>query len=354
MSGVAYTWDNNGNLTNDEVRSYTYECAASPQHGGGDAANRLTAGSGSPASSFAYDGLGNRTSMTVGGATTRYALDVAGGPSAALRTSLPEVIAATGGASTQYLQVQGQILAQYDSGTWGYVLPDALGSVRTEADALGQVTAARSFDPFGVLLGADGGDPLGYTGELWDSQAELLYLRARYYQPGTGRFLTPDLWPGEPLDPRSLPQSYFYVGDNPVKYRDPSGHDVNCPGQDASECVFKPEEAQSPTEIVDNVENDIYGTQGRLIDAWFEAHPCYDPYQDPTLWYVIDATDTGAGYVLDVKGEYAWSVLYPYLWWRWGRPGEGDLPAKQAIQQTTTWIHSGGAASGAGLIGQYY
>jgi YD repeat-containing protein len=110
VNGVAYTWDNNGNLTNDGVRTYAY-----------DAANRLTAVSGSSASSFAYDGLGNRTSMTVGGATTRYALDVAGG--------LPEVIAATGGATTQYLQVQGQVLAQYDSGTWGYVAPDALETV---------------------------------------------------------------------------------------------------------------------------------------------------------------------------------------------------------------------------------
>jgi hypothetical protein len=63
--------------------------------------------------------------MTVGGATTRYALDVAGG--------LPEVIAATGGATTQYLQVQGQVLAQYDSGTWSYVAPDALPALGPQA-----------------------------------------------------------------------------------------------------------------------------------------------------------------------------------------------------------------------------
>jgi uncharacterized protein RhaS with RHS repeats len=86
----------------------------------------------------------------------------------------------TGGATTQYVQVQGQILAEYDSGTWGYVLPDHLGSVRTETDALGQVTVARHFDPFGVPLGADGGSPFGYTGEQWDASAGLVFLRARY------------------------------------------------------------------------------------------------------------------------------------------------------------------------------
>ncbi len=118
--------------------------------------------------------------------------------------------------------MQGQVLAQYDSGTWGYVLPDALGSVRTEADASGQVAAARNFDPFGVPLGPDGGHPFGYTGEPWDSQAELLYLRARYYQPVTGRFLSKDPWKGDHLQPQSL-NAWGYVESNPINRADPSG-----------------------------------------------------------------------------------------------------------------------------------
>jgi hypothetical protein len=100
------------------------------------------------------------------------------------------------------------------------------------------------------------------------------------------------------------------------------------------------------------VENDIYGTQGRLINAWFEAHPCYDPYQDPTLWYVVNTTD--AGQVLDVKGEYAWSVLSPYMWWRAGQPQGGQRIVEQSTQQTTTWIKSGGWLSGIGAIGPVF
>jgi RHS repeat-associated protein len=155
--------------------------------------------------------------MTAGGATTHYALDVAGG--------LPEVIAATGGATTHYLQVQGQVLAQYDSGTWGYVAPDALGSVRQVVDPAGSVSLAQSYDPFGNLLSSAGSasSVFGYTGEPWDSQAELLYLRARHYRPDIGRFLILDPWPGEPLDPRSLPPAYLYAGNNPVNRVDPSG-----------------------------------------------------------------------------------------------------------------------------------
>ena len=211
VNGQAHTWDNNGNLLSDGVRSYTY-----------DHANRLTqVVSGTLTTQFTYDGLGNRTATTVDGVTTRYALDVAGG--------LPEVIVATtGGASTQYLQVEGQILAQHDSGTWGYILPDHLGSVRIETDALGQVTVARHFDPFGVPMQADGGSPFGYTGEWWESHAELLYLRARYYAPEVGRFISKDPFPSFDTSPQTL-NAYQYVVNNVINLVDPSGRIPNEP-----------------------------------------------------------------------------------------------------------------------------
>jgi RHS repeat-associated protein len=208
VNGVVYTWDNNGNLLNDGVRTYAY-----------DHANRLTSvTSGTVITQFSYDGLGNRIATTVDGVSTRYALDMAGG--------LPEVIVVTtGGASTQYLQVAGQILAQYDSGTWGYILPDHLGSVRAETNALGQVTVARDFDPFGVPLQADGGGPFGYTGEWWDNQAELLYLRARWYASDIGRFTQRDPWTGDYEQPLTL-NPYLYVLSNPVNQVDSSGLQV--------------------------------------------------------------------------------------------------------------------------------
>jgi uncharacterized protein RhaS with RHS repeats len=119
---------------------------------------------------FEYDGLGNRTAQTVDGTTTRYALDVA--------TGLPEVIVATvGGASTRYVQVQGQVLAQQDSGVWTYVLPDHLGSVRQLVGSDGQVALAQGYDPFGVLFETSGSgeSDFGYTGEWWGSYTDLAY-----------------------------------------------------------------------------------------------------------------------------------------------------------------------------------
>jgi RHS repeat-associated protein len=158
-----------------------------------------------------------RGGYALGGATTHYALDVAGG--------LPQVIAeATGGATTQYLQVQSQILAQYDSGTWGYVAPDALGSVRQLTDADSQVTLAQSYDPFGNVLEVAGSTEsgFGYTGEQADASMGLIFLRARYYDPSVGRFLTKDPNPGNVYRPQSL-NPYIYVLNNSINDRDPSG-----------------------------------------------------------------------------------------------------------------------------------
>jgi RHS repeat-associated protein len=183
-----------------------------------DAANRLvSANVDGVASSFEYDGSGNRTAQTVGGVTTEYVLDVTGG--------LPEVIVATtGGASTRYVQVQDQILAEYDSGAWTHILPDHLGSVRQLVGSDSQVDLAQSFDPFGVSFETSGSgvSDFGYTGEWWGSYTELLFLRARYYDPSVGRFLTMGRWAGDVVWPRTL-NNFIYVLDNPINGVDPQG-----------------------------------------------------------------------------------------------------------------------------------
>lgn len=62
---------------------------------------------------------------------------------------------------------------------WTYVLPDALGSVRQETDAAGAVTAVREWPPYGEEVGgAQAG--LGFTGEWFDANVGLTYLRARW------------------------------------------------------------------------------------------------------------------------------------------------------------------------------
>jgi len=71
-------------------------------------------------------------------------------------------------------------------------------------------------------------DGLFYTGEQFDAESSQYYLRARYYNPLTGRFNRIDPIDGSLSDPQSL-HKYLYCHANPVNNIDPSGYIVDCP-----------------------------------------------------------------------------------------------------------------------------
>jgi len=78
----------------------------------------------------------------------------------------------------------------------------------------------------GAKLSEDGRNvnhnTFGYTGEMWDEEDDLLYLRSRHYAPKLGRFLTRDVFPGYVTNPLSM-HKYAYVENNPVNFIDPLG-----------------------------------------------------------------------------------------------------------------------------------
>ncbi len=84
------------------------------------------------------------------------------------------------------------------------------------------MVAERRFDPYGVPLAGDGGQPFGYAGESWDADVGLQWLRARWYQPATGRFLSRDPWSGDEMQPLSY-NPWAYANANPTVLIDPSG-----------------------------------------------------------------------------------------------------------------------------------
>ncbi len=64
---------------------------------------------------------------------------------------------------------------------------------------------------------------LAFTGEMTDDPTGLIYLRARYYHPASGTFLTQDPVMGVVGGPASTFNPYLYVRGNPVNLTDPSG-----------------------------------------------------------------------------------------------------------------------------------
>ena len=77
------------------------------------------------------------------------------------------------------------------------------------------------YDAFGNEQNANPTDtnPFRYCGEMLDKETTTYYLRARYYAPSTGRFVTED-----PI--RSGLNWYTYCGNNPIRYIDPSGNSL--------------------------------------------------------------------------------------------------------------------------------
>jgi RHS repeat-associated protein len=67
--------------------------------------------------------------------------------------------------------------------------------------------------------------PSHYRGEQYDTNLGLYYLRARYYNPNTGRFLSRDPEDGKATDPATL-HKYLYANGDPVNMTDPNGREA--------------------------------------------------------------------------------------------------------------------------------
>jgi len=85
------------------------------------------------------------------------------------------------------------------------------------------ILLAKSYSPYGETIDSVGdfNTSFGFTGEMTDDTG-LINLRARWYAPGQGRFITKDSWIGDYKDPITLVK-WVCANANPVLYVDPSG-----------------------------------------------------------------------------------------------------------------------------------
>jgi RHS repeat-associated protein len=104
---------------------------------------------------------------------------------------------------------------------YGY---DGSGNVRVLTNGAGAVTDTFDYDAYGNVLGRTGTTPNSYLyrGQQFDADLGVYYLRARYYSPQRGRFLTRDTFDGVQSEPRSL-HKYLYAQADPINQLDASG-----------------------------------------------------------------------------------------------------------------------------------
>jgi RHS repeat-associated protein len=208
---TSYGYDNDGRQISLGTSTFTWNLA-----------DRLTAATVlGTSSSYGYDGDGNRLTATTAGSTSNLLWDVNSGlPQLALeRDSSNNLL-------RRYL-IGNDVISMTTPGGNFFYHHDPVGSTANLTNATGVTQWTDGYEPFGNIsaetknASSAPANLLKFGGQLSDPSLGEYYLRARQYDPTTGRFLTSD-----PLDPPlSDPYvaSYIYARNQPTVFADPSG-----------------------------------------------------------------------------------------------------------------------------------
>ncbi len=178
---------------------------------------------------FLYDALGRLTTKRVNGAVQSHFLWDGD-------NLLAELNSAGTAAVAEYSYYPGldrpHAVIRQPSGTRFYARLDGLGNVIGLTNESNVIRRDYIFDDWGKLTGGNdtdgfaGSDRSRFKGAMWvGGEAELYFMRNRWYEAGTGRFLSED-----PIGLEGGLNNVTFAGNNPVNNADPDG--LKCkPGQ---------------------------------------------------------------------------------------------------------------------------
>lgn len=228
-----YGYDSNGNLIskleNGETDRYSF-----------DSLGRMVAVSTPECElSYAYDHTGTRISKTTDGNTLHFV------------NSNASVVYEYGINGTRAYYRGNGLIGYSENGEHFAYRIDAHGDVKSILNEYGEVVKTYRYDAYGyeerTPFDTDkcASNPFRYAGEYFDSETGLIYLRARYYDPLTARFISEDPhWnPSNMIygDSKSntpnilaISQScnlYLYCAGDPISFVDFTGMKLKYPGQ---------------------------------------------------------------------------------------------------------------------------
>ena len=175
---------------------------------------------------YTHDASGNRTSRSIDGVLdASWAWD----DLSALPMRIGEYDS-TGTLATSWLadptSATGASLAQTTNGVSSWLLSDPFANTVATVSTTGStVSGTRTMNAFGVertrATGALADAAVGFAGQYLDAATGLYDMRARDYDPSSGRFTATDPVPV----PTGMPYvaGYSYAYNNPLAYSDPSG-----------------------------------------------------------------------------------------------------------------------------------
>lgn len=204
-----HTFDYNGNtltkVLGSNTTSYTW-----------DFENRLssvTLPNGGGTVTFKYDLFGTRIYKSSSAGTSIYAYD---------GDDLTEETNSTGAVVARYARTEiiDEPLAMLRSGTTSYYQADGLWSVTSLSNAAGALAQTYTFDSFGNQTASSGSltNSFRYNAREFDTETNLYFYRARYYDQTVGRFISED-----PINFSGGINFYEYVKNQPIDNFDPFG-----------------------------------------------------------------------------------------------------------------------------------
>lgn len=212
--GRAYSlsYDNEGRLTAKTASGY------SQTYGWNPLGQLLWVKTNGDSVAYGYDAHGRRVRKYHAGTTTYYVWDAA---------NLLMQVDGSGNRTFEYSYQPGvdAPVAVKSGGSMYYYQLDETGSVAAVWNTSNSTVASYTYDPYGYTVASSGTltQPLRWKGAQYDTETGLYYMRARYYDPTVGRFISEDpIGLGGGINP------YAYSDGDPVNGTDPSGLSLEC------------------------------------------------------------------------------------------------------------------------------
>ena len=201
---IDFGYDENGNITSETGWTYIY-----------DLSNQLirVLQDTNQVAEYTYNGAGQRIKKVTPTETRIFYYDRMG-----------YLIAETNQAGqmlAEYVYLGDTLLAMLKPGESVYYYHnDHLGTPQVLTDDTGGIAWKAAYTPFGEAVASiqTVENPFRFPGQYYDSETGLHYNYFRYYDPSTGRYVTPD-----PIGLEGGINLFLYVAANPVRWIDPLG-----------------------------------------------------------------------------------------------------------------------------------
>ena len=251
---IDFGYDANANITSETGWTYIY-----------DLSNQLirVLQDTTQVGEYTYNGAGQRTKKVTQTETRVFHYD--------LRGHLIAETNQTGQILAEYVYLGDQLLSIIKPGELVYYYHnDHLGTPQVLTDDSQVIAWKAVYTPFGgaVTSIATVENPFRFPGQYYDPETGLHYNYFRYYNPQTGRYITPD-----PIGLEGGINLFVYVAANPLRWIDPFGLVTWPTGYHVTISPFgpRPRGPHSGQDIRNRLGMPVYTSDsGTVIKVWYD------------------------------------------------------------------------------------